>query len=62
MDFSFSENMYDKDGDAFDYCVIAHFGSCMLRFENAFEMKLIAERMLKAAEEIEPGVTSRGQL
>jgi len=62
MEFSFSENMYDRDGDLFDSCIIAHFGHCMLRFENAFEMKLIAERMLKAAEEIEPGIMKRGLL
>ena len=43
MTYSFSINMYDKDGDEFDNCVLVHCGpTTILRFENTEEMEKFA--------------------
>jgi len=53
MQFSYSVNQYDKDGDCFDWCVLGYFNNnTILRFENLTEMRLLVEKMTAVVKEI----------
>ena len=53
MEYSFSVNMYDDEGDAFDTCVIAHIGpSTMVRFENVTELEQFAKKITASIPEL----------
>ena len=54
MQFNFSINQYDRDGNCFDTCILGHFNATLiLRFENLAELRLLIEKMQAAVKEIE---------
>ena len=54
MNFSWAVNMYDRDGDVYEECVLAFCGNnTILRFKNSQEMKEFANEMLRCLPELQ---------
>ena len=54
MKVSFSINQYDEDGDAFDQCLLLHFGeTSIIRLASVQELKEVIENLNKIVKEIE---------
>ena len=53
MDWTFSINQYDRDGDIIDRGVFIHVGDITtIKFENSEELEAFANRILKSLPEI----------
>jgi len=54
MNYGFSTNLYDKEGDSYDDCILVHVGdSTIIKFKNAVELEDFAKAILKSLPEIE---------
>jgi hypothetical protein len=53
MKYSFSVNLYDKDGDEFDKCILVHVGdNTMIKFKDINELEKFADDILSSLGEI----------
>jgi len=54
MKYSWAVNLYDKDGDAYEECVLVFLGEyTTLRFRSPEDLKDFANAILKSIPEIE---------
>lgn len=60
MEFSFSVDMHDKDGDPFERGVFVHLGShTILHFADSRELRDFANEILKSLSEIREAEDNR---
>lgn len=53
MDYGWSVNLHDNDGDVYEHCLLVHVGpSTILKFKDSTELELFAERILASLNEI----------
>ena len=53
MDYSFSKNLRDSDGDVYEKCLLIHIGKdTIIKFEDDAELELFANRILASLPEI----------
>ena len=53
MKYAFSVNLYDKDGDEFDHCIVVHIGDdTMIKFKDIDELETFANSILGSLKEI----------
>jgi len=53
MDYSFSVNLHDSDGDISEECVLVHAGdTAILKFKTANELEMFAQSILHSINEI----------
>ena len=53
MDYTFSINQYDRDGDIIDSGVFVHFGDVTtIKFENSEELEKFCLQILSSLQEI----------
>ena len=53
MKYAFSVNLYDRDGDEFDNCVLAHIGEdTIIKFKDVEELEKFAHIILNSMKEI----------
>jgi len=54
LNITFSKNLYDKDGDIYDDCIVLHLTeNTLLRVESIEEIKNIASQLIKIAKELD---------
>ena len=47
MKYTWSVNLYDRDGDVTDECVLIHLNDAIIKFNNIDELKDFAESIIK---------------
>lgn len=53
MDYSFSKNYYDVDGDLVEECILAHIGdNTIIQFADVDELEEFAKKILGSIKEI----------
>lgn len=53
MDYSWSVNLHDGDGDVYEKCVLVHAGEdTILKFKTTRDLALFANRILDSINEI----------
>ena len=53
MDFSFAHNLYDRDGDEYENCLLAFIGpTTIVKFQDVVELEQFAHRILGSIKEI----------
>jgi hypothetical protein len=62
MDYSFSINLHDNEGDVYDECILAHIGKdTIIKFKNVVELEEFAKRILGSIKEIKESEVYRGK-
>jgi len=59
MDFSFSVNSYDSDGDIVDDGIFIHLYGIAVRFKDVSELEEFANSILKSLPEIRENIKSK---
>lgn len=53
MDYSFSKNLHDSDGDVYENCILAFIGKdTIVKFKDADELEAFANEILRSIKEI----------
>lgn len=59
MIFSFAHNLYDKDGDEYENCLLVFIGdTTIVKFRDSIELEQFANRILASLKEIRETETS----
>lgn len=54
MDFSFAHNLYDREGDEYEKCLLAFIGpTTIVKFRDVDELERFAKSILGGIEEIQ---------
>jgi hypothetical protein len=57
MEYGFSINLYDMDGDCNETCILAHIGdNTILKFKDADELEKFANQILGSLKEIKENI------
>lgn len=53
MDYSWSVNLHDKDGDTYENCLLVFIGNnTIIKFKDSVELEQFANRILASLKEI----------
>ena len=58
MEYTFATNLYDKDGDKYEECILVFAGeNTILRFKNVEELEAFATGIIKSIPEIKENLS-----
>lgn len=53
MDYGWSTNLHDNEGDIYEQCLLVHIGdNTIIKFKDSVELEQFAERILASLNEI----------
>jgi hypothetical protein len=56
MEYSFAFNLYDKDGDKYEDCILVFIGKdTIIKFRDSVELEQFANRILNSIKELREG-------
>lgn len=57
MRYSWATNLYDKDGDAYEDCILVFAGeTAILKFKNVEDLEFFAKEILRSIPEIKDNI------